>query len=461
MGDYSDYLGTEKITKLLMKMSVPATVAMMVQALYNIVDTIFVGRTVGIMGIAGLTIVFPIQMLILAFAQSIGVSGSSIISRNLGASNINRAHITFTNVLSLVIILSAILILILSLFMIPVLRVFGATGTILPYSKEYLEIIIIGIPFFVFAVAGNNISRAEGNPKVAMNTMLISAGLNTVLDILFIFGFGMGIRGAALATVIAQVSMALYLGYYFFGGKSSLKLKLEKIKIEWNLLREILSLGTSSFARQASASFMIVLINNIIVIYAGDITIAAYGAVNRLVMFAYMPMFGIVQGLQPIVGYNYGSCQFSRVVESVKLSFKTTTAISLFTFLAFMFIPEQLISIFSSDKELNIIGIEALRIISIALPLVGFQLVGAGFYQALGKAVPAFLLATSRQVLFFVPIVLVLPAFFGLKGIWFSFPIADILAFLLTVFLVKGEIKNLNSEFINLKVAKEAVYSDC
>lgn len=446
MNEHSEILDKEKIGKLLFKLSAPAMVGMLVQAMYNIVDTIFVGRAVGFMGIAGLTIVFPIQILVMAFAQTIGIGGASIISRSLGAGDMERANKTFGNIISLVILISAAVMLIGGFYLEPVLRIFGATESILPYSAEYLSIILFGTFFFVLAVACNNVARAEGNAKVAMNTMLISAGLNIVLDPIFIFGLNMGIRGAALATVLAQASMSLYLIYYFLSGKSTLILKLENMKLNANILRETLAIGASSFTRQASASIMVVIINNSLAFYGGDLTIAVFGVINRLLMIAFMPMFGIVQGLQPIIGFNYGAGKPDRVRRSIQLSVLVTTGMSVFAFLCFMLFPEFLIRVFSSEQELIQLGTEAIRIITLALPLVGYQLIGAGIYQALGKPLPALVLSMSRQVLFFIPLVLLLPLFFQLQGIWMAFPTADLLAFIVTYVLVRGEMRMLQEE---------------
>ncbi|MDO9573415.1 MAG: MATE family efflux transporter [Candidatus Contubernalis sp.] len=448
MNEHSEMLAKEKIGKLLFKLSAPAMIGMLVQAMYNIVDTIFVGRAVGFMGIAGLTIVFPIQILIMAFAQTIGIGGSSIISRSLGAGNLEKANKTFGNIVSLVIMVSAVVMLLGGFFIEPVLKVFGATESILPYAAEYLGIILFGTFFFVFAVACNNVARAEGNARVAMYTMLISAGLNIILDPIFIFGFNMGIRGAALATVISQASMSIYLIYYFLSGKSTLALRLQNLKIIPDIFKETMTIGASSFARQASASIMVVIINNSLAFYGGDLTIAVFGVINRLLMFAFMPMFGIVQGLQPIVGFNYGAGHPDRVRNAIQIAILVTTGMSIFAFLSFMFFPGYLIRLFSTEQELIDIGTQAIRIICLAFPLLGYQLIGAGIYQALGKPLPAMVLSMSRQVLFFIPMVLVLPIFFDLQGVWMAFPAADFLAFIVTFVLVRGEIRLLKNETI-------------
>ncbi|KAB3524964.1 MATE family efflux transporter [Alkaliphilus serpentinus] len=441
---HSKMLGTEKISKLLIKMSAPAIVGMMVQALYNLVDTIFVGRGVGTMAIAGLTIAFPIQMLVMAIAQTIGIGGASIISRSLGAGDKERAERTMGNIFMLVIAISSFTAIFGMIFIEPILKLFGATDTILPYSIEYMRVILLGTVFFTFAVASNSIVRSEGNAKVAMYTMLISAGLNIILDPIFIFVFKMGIAGAAIATVLAQASTAIYLVFYFIYGKSTLTFKVKNLKPDFKIISETFIIGASSFARQVSGSFIAIILNNTLSFYGGDLAIAAYGIINRLMMFIFMPLFGVVQGLQPIVGYNYGAKQFHRVKETIYLSFKATTVMATTGFVFLLVFPEFLMSIFSKDKELLDFAVSAIRIIVFALPLIGVQVVGASMYQAIGKAIPSIVLSMSRQVLFLIPLVLILPLFFKLQGVWIAFPIADLLSTLVTITLVAREFRLFN-----------------
>lgn len=444
MNEHSKMLGSEKISKLLLKLSAPAIVGMMVQALYNLVDTIFVGRGVGTMAIAGLTIAFPIQMIVMAIAQTIGIGGASIISRSLGAGDRERAERTMGNIFMLVIGISTITTIFGLIFIEPILKLFGATDTILPYSMEYMSVILLGTVFFTFAVASNSIVRSEGNAKVAMLTMLISAGLNIILDPIFIFVFKMGIAGAAIATVLSQAVTAIYLVFYFIYGKSTLTFKFKNLKPHFGIIYETFVVGASSFARQVSGSFIAIILNNTLAFYGGDIAIAAYGVINRLMMFVFMPLFGVVQGLQPIVGYNYGAKQYDRVKETIFLSFKATTIMASTGFLLLLLFPEFLMSIFSDDKELLDFAVSAIRIIVIALPFIGVQVVGASMYQAIGKAVPSIVLSMSRQVLFLIPLVLILPLFFKLNGVWIAFPLADILSTVVTLILVSREFKILN-----------------
>jgi putative MATE family efflux protein len=444
----SKLLADESIGKLLFKLSAPATIGMIVQALYNVVDTVFVGQALGensIQGIAGIAIAFPIMMIVMSIALAMGIGGSSIISRALGEKNHEKAERTMGNILSLVIISSVLITILGSIFIVPILKLFGATETILPYSLDYLSIILLGSVFFIYALAMNNVVRSEGNAKVAMYTMVASAGLNILLDPVFIFGFDMGIKGAAIATILAQAVGAFYLVHYFATGRSMLNFHMRYLKPDIAIVKEILAIGSSPLARNASSSLMIIVLNNALAVYGGDIAIAIFGIINRLFMFTFMPMFGVIQGLQPIVGYNYGARNFDRVKQSVRLSIAITTIMSVTGFLLLFLFPEQLFSIFSSDQELINSGQYATRIMVIAVPLVGFQIVGASFYQAIGKAKPSFILSMSRQLLFLIPFVLILPNFFQLTGVWMAFPLSDGLSFLVTLIMVNREFRLLNN----------------
>jgi putative MATE family efflux protein len=442
--DRSWMLGNERIGRLLLNLSAPAMVGMIVMALYNLVDTIFVGQAVGPLAIAGLSIVFPIQIIIMAVAQTVGVGGASIISRSLGAKKIERARITYCNVV-LIVLITGVLITVLGLvFITPLLNLFGATKAIFPFAKDYLSIVLFGAAFFSFAISGNNIVRSEGNAKVAMISMIISGLLNIILDAYFIFVLKLGVKGAALATVLSQLIAAVYLLIYFIYGDSMLKYRLIYFKPNKNIIKETFAIGASTFARHSASSISIIVINNSLKIYGGDIAIAAFGVIHRVMRFISMPMFGIVQGLQPILGFNYGAKQIKRVKGSLRLAMVTITLWSLSAFLLLMIFPELIISIFTTDAQLLNLGNKALRIIFLLLPLIGFQIIGTGLFQSLGKAWPAMILALSRQVLFLLPAVLFLPIVFRLNGIWFAFPMADLLSTMVTAILFVREIRHLN-----------------
>ena len=444
MDERSQMLANENIGKLLLKLSVPATIGMLVQAFYNLVDTVFVGRAYGIesvQAIGGIAVAFPIQMIGMAVSLAIGIGGASIISRRLGEREPEKADRTFANLIFLSLLSSFLITVLGIIYIVPILKIFGATDTILPYSLEYLEIILYGTVLFSLAMVTNGVARAEGNAKVAMNAMMLSGGLNIILDPIFIFTFGMGIRGAAIATVLAQGIGVLYIARYFLSGKSTLNFHLRELRPDRKITGEVLAIGMSPFARNVSSSFMVIILNNLLAFYGGDIAIAVFGIVNRLLMFTFMPMFGIIQGLQPIVGFNYGARNFERVRESVKLAILITTGMSVAGFLILYLFPEQLFGIFSGDLQLIAEGKSAVRIIILATPLVGFQVVGGALYQALGKARPSLFLSMCRQVLFLIPLVLLLPRYLDLPGVWAAFPLADLLAFAVTLIMVLREFR--------------------
>lgn len=432
MKNNNHILADERVGRLLVKLSTPAMVAMFVMALYNLVDTIFVGRGIGSLAIAGITIVFPIQMLVMAIAMMLGIGGASIISRSLGAEDYEKANKTFGNVLTMVIVFGLLTASLGNIFIDDLLQLFGATGNILPFARDYAQIILIGTIFFSFSMASNNIIRSEGRAKVAMTTMLISAILNIILDPIFIFGFGWGIRGVALATVLSQMTTVLYLIYYFSTGKSSLKIHLKDFILSKKIVVETFAIGSASFIRQISGSILIIIMNNTLKVYGGDLSIAAFGIMHRLLMFVAMPIFGIAQGLQPITGFNYGAKRFDKVKRALSLSIKSATTVGLIGAIILIVFPDKLLAVFTRDQELLAIGSRALRIYIFALPLFGFQVVGTTLFQSIGKARQALWLTVSRQLVM-IALILTLSRIFYLDGVWFSFPIVDFLFFFVTL----------------------------
>ncbi len=441
-------LGNASISRLLIKFSTPAIIGMVTNALYNLVDTIVVGQGVGTLAIAALTIAFPIMMLNMAVGMTIGVGTASIVSRNLGAGNHEKAYKAAGNAFVVSFLLGTVMSVLGLIFIDPLLKLFGATETILPYAKQYMSIIFIGTPFFTFAVTANNIARAEGSPFIAMIGMMVGAILNIILDPIFVFdwGLGMGIRGVALATIISQFASFAFLAIYFVRGKSALHLKLHHLYPDLKLLRETFAVGFASFARQAAGSLVSVILNNLLGFYGGDLYIAIFGVINRILMFMLMPLFGIVQGLQPIVSFNYGAKKLTRVKKSLQLSFIVITAFMTGSWLILMLFPGFVMGIFSRDNVLIETGIPIMRILIAVLPVIGIQIVGATYFQAVGKALPAAILSMSRQILFLIPLVLVLPLFLGLTGIWITFPIADLLATTLTSIWFLKEVKTLTED---------------
>ena len=439
--DIHKMLGEERIGRLLLSLSLPATIGMLVQAMYNFVDTIYVGRGVGSMGIAGISISFPVQIFVMAFAQMFGIGGASVISRALGEKNHEKARRAAGNVMAFSIAFGLAMTLLGYFFIDQLLIMLGASEAIIPYAREYLSIILLGSAFFSFGMAMSHVIRAEGKPKIAMAAMLISAVLNIILDPIFIFTLNMGIRGAALATVLSQAITSIYILFYFTSGKSLLRISLASLIPEWTILKETVSVGLSAFSRQVAGSVLAVVMNNSLVFYGGDIAVAVYGIINRLLMVFIMPMFGVNQGFLPIVGYNYGAKKMRRARESVKLASTVTTLIALFSAIIMFFFARQLISIFTDEIELIEPTISALRIVILAIPTIGIQVIASGMFQALGKAIPALFLSLLRQIIILIPLILVIPRFLGINGIWISFPLADLIAFAISLVFYLRELK--------------------
>lgn len=443
MDKRSEMLAHEGIGSLLLKLSVPAAIGMMVQALYNVVDAIFVGRGVGPMGIAGITIDFPIQMFVMAVAQMIGIGAASIVSRSLGARDIKRAEKALGNSFTLSLVLGATMTILGIIFINTLLKLFGSTETILPYARDYLSVILFGAVFTTFGMALNSVVRSEGNAKIALYTMLLGAGMNIVLDPVFIFGFGMGIKGAAIATVISQFATFVWLFYYFLSGKSIMRFHIKNLILDRSITKETIAIGTSSFVRQVSASVIIAVINHTLAFYGGDTAITVYGLVNRLSSFALMPSFGVAQGFQPIAGFSYGAKRFDRTVRSIYLAIIAATAVTTTGFLIMQIFPHLLITMFTMDQSLIAETVGPLRTVVLIYPLVGFMVIVSTLFQAIGKALQAFILSIARQVIFLIPLVLILSRVYQLNGVWYSFPIADVLTTILTVSLFIPEIRKI------------------
>ena len=438
-----EMLGTMGIGKLLMKLSIPAMIGMLVNALYNVVDTIYLGRGVGPLAIGGLTVAFPFQMIVMAIGLTIGVGAASVISRSLGAGNREKAYHTAGTALLLAVVIGLLMTLGGALFLDNLLRLFGASDTIMEYARSYLSVVLVGIPLISFSMTSNNIVRSEGKAMIAMISMLIGTGMNIILDPVFIFLLHLGIKGAAAATVISQGLSFLFLFFFFVTGKSSLKLKPHHLVPDFRLFKEILLIGLPVFVRQAGGSVFAVIMNNVLLVYGGDYAISTFGIINKLMMFTLMPIFGVVQGFQPIAGYNYGAGKFDRVQKSIKASVGAATIIASFSFIGMMIFPGFLIRMFTTDETLLAMAVHALRRVVIFIPFVGLQIVGATFFQAMGKALPSLILGMTRQIIFLIPLVLILPHFLGLDGVWLSFPGADIGAVSVTLFWLLRELKNL------------------
>jgi putative MATE family efflux protein len=432
----STRLGTEPIPKLLRSLSVPAIVGMLVMSLYNVVDTIFISFFVGIDGVAAVTIAFPVMIIMMAVAAALGMGGSSVISRRLGENREKEANRVFGNIITLVLMMSVLGVVGSFTILEPLLMLFGATPNILGLALDYIFPITMATVFFTFSFTTNAIIRSEGNARFAMMTMIIPSVLNIILDPIFIVVLDMGVQGASIATVISQASISIIVLYYFLSGKSSLKIRISEMYPQLRIVKEVVVVGMPAFVRQVAGSVMMVAINAMLIQYGGEFYVGVFGIVQRVAMITLMPMMGILQGMQPIVGYNYGARDFARMRETIILGLKVVTVFSTAVFALVMTVPGLLMSAFTSDPEVIETGIEGMRIMFAVAFVIGIQIVSGGLYQALGKSKPALILSMARQVLFLIPLVLILPPFIGVWGVWLAFPLADILAVALSLYFL-------------------------
>lgn len=434
--DRARQLGEASIPRLLIRFSVPAIVGMVAQAMYNIADRIFIGRGLGAEGpdgIAGATVALPYMLVLLAFAMLVGFGAGSLVSIRLGERNKEAAERVLGNAIVLMLALSAILTVAGLLLLDPLLRIFGASERVLPYARPFLRIIVIGTVFQVVGFGLNAVIRGEGSPRVAMVTLLLGVLLNLILAPLFIFVFGWGMAGAALGTVLSQAVAAIWTLAHFLGPRSLLKLHARHLTLDRAIAREILIIGSPPCLMQIAASVMNSLLNNQLHVYGGDVAISVMGILYAIVMMIAMPIFGLNQGAQPIIGYNYGAQKFDRVKRTLLLAVLGATGFTLVGFAAVMLFPAAVIRLFSrQDEALVQLGVHAIRMSMIMQPLIGFQVICATYFQAVGKPRQAMLLMLSRQVLLLIPAVLILPRFFGLDGVWLAIPVADFFSSMLT-----------------------------
>ncbi|MFQ3213118.1 MAG: putative MATE family efflux protein [Marivirga sp.] len=422
----SDEFGTKPINALLRKQSIPAAVGILMLSIYGIVDTIYVGNYVGQLGIAAITVVIPITFLISSIGMGIGIGGASIISRALGAKEPGKANKTVGNQLTATLSLGILFCVLSYIFLEPMLTIFGAKGDILAPTVDYFSIILIGIPVLAFSMMSNNVIRAVGYPKVAMLVMIVPAIVNLILDPIFIISLDMGIKGAAWATTGSYMMSAAYAAYFFISGKSGIKLKWSDLVPDLAINKEMFSIGSVTFVRQGVVSLLFLVLNNSLFRYGGETSIAVYGIINRMMMLVNVPALGITQGTMPIVGYNFGAKLWARVRLTLKNAIIAGTIISSFIYGGIMVFTPEIIRIFTDDQPLISQTVPALRMVFLATPLIALQLISASYYQAIGKAKPALLLTLTKQGFFLIPLLLILPYFYQLTGIWMAFPIADV-----------------------------------
>lgn len=444
-------LGTENIGKLLLKFSLPAIAGMLVNALYNIVDRIYIGHIEGVgnYALSGLTITFPISTIILAFGMLVGIGAATIISIRLGENNKEAAEKTLGNAVVLDVIISGAVSILGLIFVDHLLRIFGASNESLPYARTYIRIILMGAVLQNIGFGINNSIRSEGNPRMAMLTMVFGAIINIILDPIFIFVFNLGIQGAAIATVLAETFNTIWVLHYFTSkkGGSLLKIKKKYLKLDNEIIRNIFSIGMSPFLMQLASSMVILLYNKAAYKHGGDTAIATIGIITSISQLIFMPIFGINQGSQPIIGYNYGAKSYKRVKKALKLAILSATCISTFGFLCVELFPGFLFKVFVGNKpDLINLGIHAIRIDLMFLPIIGFSIVSSNYFQSIGKAKIAIFLSLLRQVVVLIPLILILPNYFKLDGVWLSQPGADAVSFILSAIFLYNNIKTLNEK---------------
>jgi putative MATE family efflux protein len=444
----AERLGQEKILPLLIRFSIPAIVGMLVQALYNVVDRIFVGNGVGSLGLAGLTVAFPVMLVQMAFSMLIGLGATALISIRLGENRQEEAEQIMGNAVGMLVLISFVITVFGIAFLDPLMRLMGASDVVLPYARDYVSIILYGTVFQSMSFGLNHMIRAQGNPKIAMATMLIGAVTNIILDPIFIFILEWGVAGAAFATVLSQIVSSIWVLSFFLRGKSQLRLDFRSIhKIRWSVVLQIISIGFAPFAMQLAGSLQNLVLNQSLAHYGGDLAISAMGIVFSVNTLFLMPMFGINQGSQPIIGFNYGAKKYGRVKQTLWYAAVGATILSTVGFLATRFMPIQLASLFGRhDGELMALTVQAMTTVMIFFPVIGLQIVGTNFFQALGKPKKAAFLSLSRRVLTIIPLIVILPRFFGLRGVFWAYPLADLVATIITFWFLRREFAGLDSE---------------
>jgi putative MATE family efflux protein len=449
----AEKLGSQPISKLLINQAVPASIGILVMSLNVLVDSIFVGNWIGSIAIAAINVVLPVSFFIAALGMSVGIGGSSIISRALGANQPEKALKTFGNQIALTLLITISMVTLGLYYVDAIIPAFGGKGTIFEPAKVYYTIVLYGVPFLALCMMGNTVIRAEGKPKFAMIAMIIPSIGNLVMDYVFIYIFDWGMAGAAWATTAGYLLCFLYVFYFFASKNSELKINISHLKFDFPLLREIGSLGFVTMSRQATTSIVYLLMNNILFGLGGEAMVAVYAIVGRMLMFALFPVFGVTQGFLPIAGYNYGAEKYERVRLSINTAIKYASILASIVFIGLMVFPIEIASLFLNTKEgisvvdlaVNTYVLEhspfAMRMVFAATPIIALQLIGAAYFQAIGKAIPALLLTLTRQGFFFIPLILILPNYFDELGVWISFPIADVLSTIVTGYFLRKEIK--------------------
>ena len=437
----SQDLGTQPISKLLIKQAVPASIGILVMSLNILVDTIFVGNWIGSTAIAAINIVLPVSFFIAALGMAIGIGGSSIISRALGADNHQKALKVFGNQITLTLILTLSMVAVGLLFADSIIESFGGKGAIFEPAKIYYQIVLYGVPLLALCMMANTVIRAEGKPKLAMYAMMIPSVSNLIMDYVFINLMDFGMAGAAWATTLSYVLCLAFILWLFASKKSELRINFKHLGLNFPIVKEISSLGFVTLARQAVVSITYLFMNNILFDLGGEASVTSYAIAGRMLMFAMFPVLGVTQGFLPIAGFNYGAENYHRVKETLNTAIKYAAILATLVFIVLMIFPENIAQMFTTDADVLRQAPNDMRWVFAATPIIAWQLIGAAYFQAIGKARPALLLTLCRQGFFFIPLILILPKFYGELGVWISFPISDVLATIVTAYFLNREIK--------------------
>ncbi|HBX47051.1 MATE family efflux transporter [Limibacterium fermenti] len=421
-------LGTEKIGKLLIQYAIPAIIAMTASSLYHITDSIFIGHGVGALAISGLAITFPLMNLAAAFGSLVGAGAATLLSIRMGQKDYETANVILGNELTLNVIFGVGFSVVAFIFLDPILYFFGASDATIPYARDFMHIILLGNVVTHMYLGLNGMLRSAGSPEKAMYATIFTVLINLVLNPLFIFVFQWGIKGSAWATVISQTVMLIWQLKFFSNKKNFIYLQKSAFKLHKKIVVDSLSIGLSPFMMNAVACLIVIVINQGLLRTGGDLAVGAYGIVNRIAYLFVMIVMGLNQGMQPIAGYNFGALLFKRVTEVLKKSIIAATCITTFGFLVVYFFPEQIASMFTSDKELIALSRNGLHIVFLTYPIIGFQMVTSNFFQSIGMVGKAIFMSLSRQLLFLLPCLLILPRYWGIDGIWYSMPVADLIS---------------------------------
>ena len=441
----NEILRTESIGKLLVKFSIPAIIGMLVNALYNVVDRMYIGR-LGSIAMTGIGLSLPLMTLLMGFGMLVGIGAGSRKSIRLGEGKKDEAEHILGNAFSLLFLIMTVVMILGLTFKEPLLYLFGASASTIGYANDYLTIILYGAIFQGIGFGLTGVMRSEGSPQKAMITVLIGAIINIVLDPIFIFTLDMGISGAALATIISQFVSMILVFRHFTSENSKLKLHVKNLKLNTSIILSIVSIGMSPFFMQVAASVVVVIVNNALKATGGDLAISAMTVINAIAIFFLMPIFGINQGTQPILGFNYGAKEYKRVKQALKIAITAGTLIALLGFILTHLFAKQLILAFNDEPELIALASKGMKIWLMALPFVGAQIISANYFQAVGKAPKAIFLSLLRQVILLIPFLLIFPRIWGLNGVWFAGPTADFISFLVTVIFLFYELRHLENK---------------